>query len=147
MGASTWTVSPTLQPSSAEPSGDVGDTVPAPPTALTSTVIVRPLPSTSTTEPTPTSPGACGRDDLGAVETRAQRADPRLEEALLVLGRVVLEILREVAELAGLGDRGDDVATPRAFELGQLGAERVGLALGQKLVLYHLDLPPRRRDV
>jgi len=60
---------------------------------------------------------------------------------------VVLEILREVAELAGLRDRGDDVPTPRAFELGQFGAKRIRLALGQELVLYHLDLPPRRRDV
>src|SRR5581483_11310241 len=55
-GAWTSTVSPTLRPSSAEPSGDVGETVPAPPTALTSTVIVEPpSSSTSTTEPMPTS--------------------------------------------------------------------------------------------
>src|SRR5581483_534286 len=47
-------------------------------------------------------------DDLRTVEPRTQRADPSLEQALLVLRRVVLEVLREVAELARLLDRGDD---------------------------------------
>jgi hypothetical protein len=56
LGAWTSTVSPTFLPISAEPSGDVGDTVPAPPTALTSTDSFCPLsPSMSTTDPTPTS--------------------------------------------------------------------------------------------
>ena len=41
-GAATSTVSPTLRPSSAEPSGDVGETVPEPPTALISTSSSRP---------------------------------------------------------------------------------------------------------
>src|SRR5262249_20820126 len=50
------TVSPRFLPSSAEPSGDVGETVPEPPTALISTVSFWPLsPSMSTTDPTPTS--------------------------------------------------------------------------------------------
>jgi len=39
-GALTSTVSPTLRPSSADPSGEVGETEPVPPTALTSTLIV-----------------------------------------------------------------------------------------------------------
>ena len=55
-GACTSTVSPGFRPSSAEPSGEVGDTVPEPPTALISTVIASPPSSTiSTTEPMPTS--------------------------------------------------------------------------------------------
>src|SRR5215210_665398 len=54
-GAETSTTSPTFLPRTAAPSGEVGETVPAPPTALTSTVIVSPPSSrTSTTEPMPT---------------------------------------------------------------------------------------------
>src|ERR687890_539337 len=41
-GASTSTLSPSFFPSSADPSGDVGETVPAPPTPLTSTPEPRP---------------------------------------------------------------------------------------------------------
>src|SRR5262249_16913881 len=55
-GACTSTISPRLCPRSAAPSGEVGDTVPTPPTALPSTVIFPPpSSSTSTTEPIPTS--------------------------------------------------------------------------------------------
>ena len=122
-------------PSSAEPSGEVGETVPAPPTALTSTVIVSPpSSSTSTTEPMPTSSPAALLDDLRAVEARAQRADARLEQALLVLRGVVLEVLGEVAELARLLDRGDDLRAARAFELGELFAQRGGLLRGEAFV-------------
>src|SRR5439155_261061 len=46
-GASTSTDSPSLWPSSAEPSGEVGETVPLPPTALTSTLSVSPCSSSS----------------------------------------------------------------------------------------------------
>ena len=146
-GAATSTVSPSLWPSSAAPSGEVGETVPEPPTALTSTVIVRPLPSTSTTEPMPTCVGSGLGDDLGAVEAGAQCANPRLEQALLVLRCVVLEVLGEVAELAGLGDRLHDLAAARAFELGQLRPQRFGLAFREAFAAYHFDRPPRRREV
>ncbi len=105
-------------PSSAEPSGDVGDTVPAAADrADLDGHLLAASPSTSTTEPIPDLVRAGVLDDLGAVEPRAQRADPRLEQALLVLRSVVLEVLRQVAELARLLDRRDDLACgagPRA---------------------------------
>ena len=146
-GASTSTTSPTLRPSTAEPSGDVGDTVPSPPTALTSTVIVRPLPSISTTEPMPTSSEPASGTISAQIETRAQRADARLEQALLVLRRVVLEVLGEVAELARGLDRLHDALAARAFELGELDAQRVGLLLGELLAVYHFDASPAPRRV
>jgi hypothetical protein len=54
---------------------------------------------------------------ISRVSRRDARADARLEQALLVLRGVVLEVLRQVAELARLLDRGDDLgcaAAPRA---------------------------------
>ena len=72
LGASTSTVSPTFLPSSTEPSGEVGDTVPAPPTALISTVSFwPPSPSMSTTEPTPTS-SADASSTISAPSRRAR---------------------------------------------------------------------------
>ena len=35
----------------------------------------------------------------------------------------------------------------RALELGELGAQRLRLLLGESLAVYHFDRPPRRRDV
>ena len=83
-------------------------------------------------------------DDLGAVEPRAQRADAGLEQPLLVLRGVVLEVLGEIAELARLLDRRDDLLAARAFELGELLAERVGLLGGEPFALYHFEPRPRR---
>ena len=77
------------------------------------------------------------------VESRPQRADARLEEALLVLRRVVLEVLGQVAELARFLDRRDDLLAARALELLELGPQRLGLLRGQPLV-YHFDRRPRR---
>ena len=57
------------------------------------------------------------------IQALAQGADPRLEQSLLVLRSVVLEVLREVAELARGLDRLDRLLAPRAFQLGQLGLE------------------------
>ena len=70
-------------------------------------------------------------DDLRQVEPRAQCADLRLEEALLVLRGVVLEVLGEVAELARLLDRGDDLGAARALELFELEPQRLGLLRGE----------------
>ncbi len=130
-GACTSTVSPDLRPRSAEPSGEVGDTVPEPPTALISTVISsRPSSTINTTEPMPTSSPLASSTISGVVEPVSQCADACFEKALLVLGRVVLEVLREVAELAGRLDRGHDGRAPRALELGELLAERFCLFRG-----------------
>ncbi len=68
-------------------------------------------------------------DDAREVEARAQRTDARLEQPLLVLGGVVLEVLGEVAELARLLDRGDDLLAARALELGELEPQRLGLTM------------------
>src|SRR5437764_10936448 len=77
----------------------------------------------------------------GVVETRTQRPDARLEQALLVLGRVVLEVLRQVTMLSRRLDRLDDRLTPRAFKLCKLGREGGTLRLGQ---LVGLRLGHRR---
>ena len=73
----------------------------------------------------PHSPGVDGLlvDEHRSLKAVAQDRDPALEQSLLVLGRVVLEVLREVAEAACRLDRVDDDGTARAFQLGQLGLE------------------------
>ena len=65
------------------------------------------------------------------IEAIAQRADTRLEQALLVLRRVVLEVLGEVTELAGRLDRLHGRLALRPFELGELGLEGGALIRGQ----------------
>src|SRR3954463_6316295 len=101
------TSSPAFAPSSARPTGESGET---PPTLEISTSSRPPCSSSSSTlEPTPTVSAAAaaparvggGRvlvDEHGAREPVAQHPDPPLEQALLVLGGVVLEVLGEVAE-------------------------------------------------
>ena len=127
-GAATATTSPTALPSSAEPSGEVGETVPGPPTALTSTFIDCAGVGLDVDDGADADHvAATPLDDLRPVEPGAQRADARLEQALLVLGGVVLEVLGEVAELARLLDRLDDLGAARALELLELGAQRLGL--------------------
>ena len=59
--------------------------------------------------------------------------DARLEQALLVLRRVVLEVLREVAEGARRRDRLDRGLALRAFHVGELGLERLALGGGELL--------------
>ena len=123
-GAATSTSSPALRPSSALPSGDSGET---PSTLEICTRSVSPCSSSSSTvEPTPTSPLAAAFASSTTTEpaSRSRRRLMRLlEQALLVLRRVVLEVLGEVAEAAGGRDRLDDLLAPRALELGQLGLE------------------------
>ena len=72
-------------------------------------------------------------DDLGVLEPRAQDRDLALEQALLVLRRVVLEVLGEVAVPARDRDRLDDLLAARPLELGELGEELVPLGRGQVL--------------
>ena len=57
------------------------------------------------------------------VETFAQGADPRLEQTLLVLCRVVLEVLGQVAELTRRLDRLNGRLAARPLELGELGLQ------------------------
>ena len=67
-------------------------------------------------------------DNDGLLDSAAQDRDPALEEALLVLRVVVREVLGEVAEAPGCRDRFHHLGPLWAFELGELGCERVALS-------------------
>src|SRR5207244_11846448 len=82
-------------------------------------------------------------DDLCVVEPCAKRADARLEHALLVLRRVVLEVLGEIAELARLLDRGHDFGAARPREVGELVAYGFGLLPRLPLLGHGLSSPTR----
>ena len=89
-----------------------------------------------TIEPGPDHARLGRLDDLGVLEQRLELADAPLHVALLVLGRVVVAVLREVAQLAGALDLGGDLdAAPRG-EVVELGAQPVVRLLGQ-LVRFH----------
>ena len=75
-------------------------------------------------------------DHLGRAQPLAENRDAALEQALLVLRRVVLEVLRQVAVPARDRDRLDDRLAPRPLELGELGREL--LALGERQLLAPL---------
>src|SRR5581483_1376472 len=62
-------------------------------------------------------------DDLGGVDLPFQLVDAPLDEALLLAGRVVLRVLREVAVGAGLGDGLDDRRALHALEPVELVAQ------------------------
>src|ERR1035437_9994140 len=72
-------------------------------------------------------------DPLRVLEPRAENRDPPLEQSLLVLRRVVLEVLGEVAVAARDRDRLDDRLALRALELCELGLELRALCAGQLL--------------
>ncbi len=76
-------------------------------------------------------------DDRGPRDPRLELGDPRLEEALLVLGRVVLEVLGQVAEPAGRRDRLDRSRPARPLELRELGLEGLHLLARQHLATRH----------
>ena len=110
------------RPSTARPTGESGET---PPTLEISTVMRSPSSrSSSTREPTRDDTARRGCllvDDLG-VRSRSRSIVIRaLEQALLVLRRVVLEVLGQVAVRARDRDRLDDRLAPRPLELGELG--------------------------
>ena len=131
----TSTVSPALRPSSAAPSGDVGETVPSPPTLEISSSISSPeLVVDDDVRADDHRVGAAALDDDRGLEPCAQDRDAPLEQALLVLGGVVLEVLGEVAVAAGDRDRLHDLGALRPFELGELGGEPGVLLRGELLV-------------
>src|SRR5207302_4536164 len=68
--------------------------------------------------------GRAGLDDPVVLDDLLQLLDPALDEALLVLGRVILEVLGEIAELARALDLLDDVRPPDPGQLIQLGPDR-----------------------
>ena len=140
-GASTSILSPTFLPSTARPTGDSGET---PPTLEMSTRhLLAVLASSSTLEPTvTTSLAAAASSSITSAlcEPRLQNRDAALEQALLVLRRVVLEVLGEVAVAARDRDRLDDLLPARPLELGELRHELI--ALGERQLLPCWSLIP-----
>ena len=133
-GASISTSSPSALPSTARPTGDSGET---PPTLEISTVISSPSSRFRSTVGADGDDAARRRrvlvDHLGVLEPRAEDRDPPLEQPLLVLRRVVLEVLGEVAVTARRRDRLDDRLPLRPFELRELGLELLALRVRQLL--------------
>ena len=78
------------------------------------------------------------------LDDRLQVVDPRLDEALLVLGSVVLEVLREVAKLAGSFDLGCNVGPAVGNELVELLFDRLQ-ALGSDVDVVGHDSESKRR--
>ena len=68
---------------------------------------------------------AADLDDLGAREAVLDLADARLDHRLLLLGRVVLRVLGDVAVLARAADRGGDRRALDALQAAQLFGELV----------------------
>ena len=124
---------------SADPSGESGET---PPTAEISTsIVVAVLVRDLDDRPDAHVLVRVVLDRDRVIQPLAQRADPRLEQTLLVLRRVVLEVLRQVAELARRLDRLHGGLAARPFELGELGLEGGALlggqVLGSRLAHWH----------
>ena len=71
-------------------------------------------------------------------DDRLELFDPSLHHALLVLGRVVLEVLRKVAQLAGGLDLGDDLGPAHGGQLVQLSLDRFE-ALRRDVNVAHLS--------
>src|SRR6476620_9135292 len=67
--------------------------------------------------------GVARFDDLRVVEPVSKDGDPPLEQRLLVLRRVVLEVLGELAVAARNANRLDDLLALRPLELGEIGRE------------------------
>ncbi len=70
-------------------------------------------------------------DDLGVLEEVLELADPALHVALLVLGRVVVGVLLEVALLAGAFDLVGDLDPAAGGEIVELGLQPVECRCGQ----------------
>ena len=72
--------------------------------------------------------GAAGDDDRGP-QPLLELADATLEEGLLVAGRLVVRVLAQVAQLAGVLDALDDLGSLHGRQERELGLER-GEAVG-----------------
>src|SRR3954470_932064 len=86
-----------------------------------------------------------GVDHRGRAQLVLERGDPRLEHRLLVLGVVVLGVLRDVPELAGLLDALGDLAALGGGEVLDLLLEVLEAFGGEDDVLLHQGRPLRRR--
>jgi len=76
------------------------------------------------------------------VQPVPELANPRLEQALLVLRRVVLEVLGEVTERAGGLDRLDGGEPLRALEIGKLGL-KVTPSVANFILIHFTDAKGR----
>ena len=129
-GASTSTVSPTTRPTSARPSGESGETLPAPMT-LEISISMR-APSSIVDHDDRADPDLVRIelrrvDQHGVVEARAQLPNARLEQTLLVLRGVIFEVLGQVAVLTRRLDRLNDGRARRPLQLGKLVGQRLPL--------------------
>src|SRR3954470_21536904 len=80
-----------------------------------------------------------GVEYAGAAQALLELRDARLEHGLLVLGVVVLGVLRDVAELAGLLDALGDFAPLGALQVLQLLLEVLEPFFSEDDVLLHVD--------
>ena len=76
-----------------------------------------------TIEPVDDDPCVAALDDLGVLEDVLELADAALHVALLVLGRVVVAVLAEVAEQAGRLDLLGDLDAAARGEVVELGLQ------------------------
>ena len=75
-------------------------------------------------------------DHVGAGQLVVQLVDPAFDEALLLLGRMILGVLRKVAMRTRFGDRRDDVRAFHRFQGFQLGLKR-SMAFGGHGDAFH----------
>jgi hypothetical protein len=75
-------------------------------------------------------------DDARAAQLVLELHDSRLQHRLLVLGVVVLGVLGDVAELAGLLDAVSDLAALVAFEVGDLLLELLQTLCGDQRLTH-----------
>ena len=88
--------------------------------------------------------GSCGHDaldgvldDLGVLEDRLQCPDPSFHVALLVLGRVVVAVLGQVAQLTSALDGLRDLDAAASRQVVVLGPQPLVRAAGQLVRLRH----------
>ena len=74
-------------------------------------------------------------DDDRPVQAIANRPDPGLQQTLVVLRRVVLEVLGQVAEASGRRDRLNDLPAARSLQLSELRLEPFFLVSRHRLRL------------
>ena len=76
-------------------------------------------------------------DDLAVVEDGFELADAALHVALLVLGRLVVAVFRQIAQLAGAFDRLRDLDPAARGEVLVLGLEPLMSAPGELMDIGH----------
>jgi len=83
-------------------------------------------------------------DHLGAGDLVLQLHHPALYEALAVAGGMVFGVLRQVAVLAGLGDRPDDLRSGDGLQMLQLFFQPGEALVGHRYLVAHPQIPGSR---